>query len=328
MDDATMELVYGEPLSVYASLVRSCLVPSPGNVFVDADFSSVENRVAAWISDDHATVELFRNGLDQYVDFAAHSLYHVPEEQVTKKMRQVSKSAVLGCVYGQGGKGYQQYAATFGVAVDLAEANRVVKVFRARYAKVKAMWRKMGDASVQAVLKPDILVEVNSHAAFIYETKYNLLRLRLPSGRFISFFQPELEMAHMRKKKDDEDASWQPYDGSPQNPKQWDFFSSQVVTAMGIDTRTRQWKRNPIPGYKFFQNAVQGTAYDLLANAQRNLEAEGFDVVLTVHDEVLADVPFDKADLQRFISAMVRLPEWAEGLPLAADGWVGPRFKK
>lgn len=80
-----------------ASIVRNALKAPDGFVYVDADLSSIENRVAAWVAHQDDKLELFRQGLDEYKTFASTSLYNVPYEEVTKDMRQVSKSAVLGC---------------------------------------------------------------------------------------------------------------------------------------------------------------------------------------------------------------------------------------
>ena len=61
-----------------------------------------------------------------------------------------------------------------------------------------------------------------------------------------------------------------------------------------------------------------------------NLDAAGFDIVLHVHDEIVAEVdPANvERDRERFKACMLQAPAWAEGLPLAAKVRVGPRYIK
>ncbi|MFZ9646614.1 MAG: DNA polymerase, partial [Fluviibacter sp.] len=102
---AAIPRVFGEArgtMSELSSLVRSAICAPDGKTFVDADFSSIENRVAAWIAGQNDKVEMFRQGMDEYKVFAAEALYQIPYEEVNKYQRQISKSAVLGCMFGQG----------------------------------------------------------------------------------------------------------------------------------------------------------------------------------------------------------------------------------
>ena len=73
---------------------------------------------------------------------------------------------------------------------------------------------------------------------------------------------------------------------------------------------------------------VQAIARDCLALAIENLEAAGFPVVFHVHDEVVIDIPQEKADLDEVVRLMTMPIPWAPDLPLNADGWVGDFFKK
>ncbi|MDX8383845.1 MAG: DNA polymerase, partial [Ghiorsea sp.] len=76
--------------------IRGMLKAEAGHVWVQADYSSIENRVASWVAGDEATLQLFDQGLDQYVDFATY-IFGVKYEDVDKNQRQVAKSGVLGC---------------------------------------------------------------------------------------------------------------------------------------------------------------------------------------------------------------------------------------
>ena len=76
------------------------------------------------------------------------------------------------------------------------------------------------------------------------------------------------------------------------------------------------------------ENIVQATANDLLRAALRRMDAEGIEVVLHVHDEIVCetDQPENVLDLMRRV--MTTPPAWAAGLPLAAEAQIMSRYGK
>ena len=88
-------------------------------------------------------------------------------------------------------------------------------------------------------------------------------------------------------------------------------------------------KPKDIRGANFFQNAVQAICRDLLMDAHLRLEKAGYEIILSVHDELVAEVPDDpKYNLDEFIRIMTDKPFWASDMPVKADGWEGRRYKK
>jgi DNA polymerase len=75
---------------------------------------------------------------------------------------------------------------------------------------------------------------------------------------------------------------------------------------------------------------TQAIARDLLADAMRAVEAEGIEIVMHVHDEIVAEVQKFRAAyaLGRMTAIMSETPAWAAGLPLAAEAWKGKRYRK
>jgi len=288
-----------------SSLVRSAIVAPPTKTFVDVDFSSIENRVGVYLAGQKDKVELFRKGLDEYKVFASESLYHVPYDDVTKDMRQVSKSAVLGAMFGQGAKGLVKYAEGMGVRLTEAQAKNAVDNYRSSYARVKGLWAACETAAIDAVQNPGVGFAAGNKIKM--KCAKGALWMQLPSGRLICWQRPELELLT---------TPW----GS----------EKLGVTVHSQNTYTRQWTRNALIGSSIFQSAVQGTARDFLADATLNITKLGYEVINLIHDEVLllTDEVGSDAALADVLKIMTTPPAWALDFPLAAEGWVSKRYKK
>jgi len=92
-----------------------------------------------------------------------------------------------------------------------------------------------------------------------------------------------------------------------------------------------QWVREHTYGGSLVENIVQKFSRDLLADAMLRLKANGFDIVLHCHDESLVEVAAiqcNKESLKNVERIMSLVPDWAEGIPLGAEGWHGFRYRK
>jgi DNA polymerase len=288
-----------------SSLVRSAIVAPPTKTFVDVDFSSIENRVGVWLAGQTDKVELFRKGLDEYKVFASESLYRVPYDEVTKDQRQVSKSAVLGAMFGQGAKGLVKYAEGMGVKISEAQAKLAVDGYRSSYAKVKWLWGACETAAIDAVNNPGTGYAAGQKIKM--KVTRDALWMQLPSGRLICWQRPKLELLT---------TPW--------------GTEKLGVTVHSQSTYTRQWGRNPLIGSSIFQSAVQGTARDFLADATLNITKAGYEVINLIHDEVLllTEENGSETALSDVLKIMTTPPAWAPDFPLAAEGWVSKRYKK
>jgi DNA polymerase-1 len=111
--------------------VRRAFVAGEGSVLLAADYSQVELRIMAHISQDPTLLEAFRRDEDIHTSTAA-AVMGVPAEAVTPEMRRLAKSVNFGLSYGQGSHGLAQQT-----GLSYEEADRFIKTYFAKYPKVR-----------------------------------------------------------------------------------------------------------------------------------------------------------------------------------------------
>jgi len=101
------------------------------------------------------------------------------------------------------------------------------------------------------------------------------------------------------------------------------------LTYMSADALSGKWQRLNNHGGRFFQQACQAIARDVLACGMVAAEKAGYEIVLTVHDEIVAETPeTDDFNADGLSSIMATVPPWAQGLPLSAEGFESKRYRK
>ncbi len=280
---------YGAGTVLASDLLRSMLIADDGHRLMFADYSAIEARVLAWIAGQTDLVETFRNGGDVYKEMAS-AIYNVNVESVTDGQRQVGKMAILGCGYGMGGKRFAEQCATMGINVDEDEAKRIVSVYREKNNRIAQYWRDSENDFVEMVKGAG---------------RVGSVELPLPSGRSLTYHNPRIIQR---------ETPW----GAMRDTAQVDTLNSV----------TRQWVSQIIWGGLLTENVVQATARDLMATAMMALELKGYNVILSVHDEIISEVPDDFGSLEEMIEIMTRVPAWADGCPVNAEGKEGKRYRK
>ena len=112
---------------------RALFVPEPGNVFIIADYASMELRAAAYMSEDHAMTKAFEQGLDLH-RLTASQMTGKDLADVTDEERKGAKCVNFGSVYGQGAGGLVQSAwDQFDVVLDFDEAKAWLQTFADTY---------------------------------------------------------------------------------------------------------------------------------------------------------------------------------------------------
>ena len=158
------------------SRFRACVKAPAGWKLVVADYAQMELRLAAAEAEDPLMIRAFQDGLDLHT-VTAMQIYGVPEDEVTKEMRQISKSANFGLLYGSGARGLRNYAAGMGVQMDLDEAGAIRAKFHAAYTGI-SRWQRENAAQANR-RRTDAAIRIrNSGLRRILPGDYNSLTVR------------------------------------------------------------------------------------------------------------------------------------------------------
>ncbi|WP_262931483.1 DNA polymerase [Escherichia coli] len=194
------------------------------------------------------------------------------------------------------------------------------RMYREANPAIVQFWRDIEDAAMAAIRNPGKEFTAGPRGVKFsrnVETDNNgnkvagwWLRMTLPSGRVMSYPGVGLSVS----KETDEDGK----------------VSTNVrIKYQGENQLTRQWGFQYTYSGKLVENCTQALCRDLLANALLNVEANGYPIVLHVHDELVCETPdtpeYNVAELEKLMCA---LPEWAEGFPLVAEGAEMKRYAK
>jgi len=317
-DPALVELLLGYPLHVIANALRGFVIADPGKVLLRADFSNIEGRVLAWLAREKWKLQAFRDfdtivGFDEYggkirkgedlYKLTAGGILGKPAKEVTKKERQERGKVPELALGFQGGVGaFQAMAKTYGVKIDDHEADLIKLAWREKNPNIKQYWYDIEDAAMSACVRRGVRVDVD-RVSFAVAQK--VLWCKLPSGRLKAYPDPQIREV---------ETPW--------------GETKEAVTYMAINSKTKKWERHKGYGGHFVENIVQAVARDVMRDAMLRSEEQGYPLVLTVHDELVAEVDEDRADVSAYEALLCELPAWADGLPVAAEGAANRRYGK
>ena len=294
-----IELLFGPVTEVLQTLVRSMLVASPGCELFAADFAQIEARALPWLAGQNDVVDAFRAGRDIYRETAAQ-LYGIQSDQVSKEQRTVGKEVRLSCGYGLGHVKFRERCRDlYGVELTPAESERIVSRFRAQNRRIVGWWKQLETAAIRCVVTGKSTACRNAQFAM----EGGFLTLRLPSNRTLYYPHPEVK----------------PH----QTP--WGDVTRQLEVS--LPHQGKSVRRN-IYGALLAENITQAVCRDILVKAMFALERAGYRVVLTVHDEIVCEREAGTGSLDEVLGLMRHSPEWAQDLPIDAEGFVGQRYRK
>lgn len=337
-----------DDLMLYGSAaLRGTVIAEAGKKLEVADLSNIEGRVLAWVAGEHWKLDAFRaydagTGPDLYC-VTASIITGIDPWKVPKAIRNsLGKVSDLASGYMGGASGYQTFAHAYGVRMadywevlqqqvsptliakakdnlatwgkngpadlEISEtewlASEACKLaWRARHPATVKFWYGLQDAVKNALRDWGTVHPVGQFVKVrgVTNNGNRWLVIRLPSGRFLTYFDPRL--------------------------------TSDGITYMGdaaeLGKTTRQWTRVSTHGGKLTGNVCQTIARDILVPALMTAETRGYMPILSVHDEIITEVPnTDEFSAQGLVDILSANPDWATGLPLSAAGFETGRYKK
>ena len=358
-DPDTVTLVTGDlMLPALAKACRGALIASEGCEIYAADFNAIEARKLAWLSGCASLLTLFNTpGGDPYCDMAS-GIFHREITKADKAERQLGKKAILGLGYAMGWEKFQYTVySEEGIWLDDDFCKLVVKIYRKdKYPEIPKLWKAVEKAAIAAV------EEGGEHwvggcedgsGALCYFVSGRFLHCRLPSGRLLAYLDPEVhtKVNYRFPARNERDTAttvtFPARPGVPMNrvkrhaerlaEKQHktltgdppESFTTPHLSFMGRHIITKQWQRLGTHGGTLVENADQASSRDLLAEAMYRVdELDPFALLLSIHDEVIAEAPIGTASVKEFEAIMSEVPLWAPGMPITAEGWIGPRLRK
>lgn len=298
-------IVEENPVKSARALIRPMIKAPPGKVIGAADYSAIEYVVLEWFAGDQQKLDRFAAGFDQYIDQAC-GMYGIHYEAATSEQRRGGKVVVLGCGYGQGPHKLVITAdKQFGIKLTFAEADFLVSGYRQVHRPVVNMWYKLKDAAILAIEQPGKAFSTHKVTFKVVTDRVGTpwLTLTLPTGRVMYYNRPYIDQ-----------------DRFGLIPCHWGFNQTYKI-----------WSRMKLIPGRITENIVQATARDILVYGMKQIEKRiGPVIIWSVYDEVVCELEDrdHEEQLKLLCDCMCEKEPWAEGIPLKAEGFVGPRYKK
>lgn len=272
-----------------ANKLKQSIIAPTGYKIIDADSAQIEARVLAWLAGQADLVQGFANKEDVYKKMAS-AIYGVAEDQINKDQRFVGKTTILGAGYGMGALKFQAQLKTFGFDIELAEARRIIEIYRRTNDDIVQLWQDAQTSLIRMVNGEGMNLGMPNGVLTI---KPKMAGIWLPSGLMMRYDGLEFE----------------------QGEKGIEF---SYVTRRG---RTR------IYGGKIIENVCQAVARCIIAEQMLRI-AKRYKVVLTVHDAIACVVRDEEVDdATQFVEECMRwTPDWAQGLPLNCESGSGDNY--
>jgi DNA polymerase len=279
-----------------AGCLRACFQAPEGEVFVRADLLQIEARVLAWLAGAQRRLEILADPTrDIYVETAT---------ALGSKDRQFGKLAELALGFSGGEQALLQKAPIYGVTLTPEQAIKTVIDWRAAEPEIVRLWDQLYEAFVAAVDLPLGAPPIRVGRWLQVRRTEGAVRIALPSGRDLIYRNPHYA-------PDDK------------------FGGRRMVLTVLLPEKGKLKAKKVWRGL-LIENVVQAIAFDLIVGNMLTLHYADARIVGTNHDEIIALTAEAAAPalFQHMIDVLSMPPAWAEGLPLAADGFINRRYVK
>jgi DNA polymerase len=336
-----LDTLYGDATAAVANASRHWIQAQDGSRIIAGDFASIEAVVLACLAGEQWKVEAFQQGKPIYETMGA-KIHKLPPEAFELAERDKEAFKKLYPSERQDGKtgelafGYQG-ALNAWLKFDSSGRHSDEKIieicrgWRAEHPATVQFWREMESAALEAVLHRG---RETGYGEIGFQVVDEWLSMILPNGKRIWYFDPQIrqQMPHWHKTEENEECAAGTCDCRPR----------PALTYMAW--KNKQWRRVNTYGGKLTENAVQATSREILKCSMQALdeawsptlfqqgyiEEDESCIVLSIYDEIIAEVPSDFRSIEEFRTILVNPPKrwWPSWWPIRMEAWEGSRYKK
>jgi DNA polymerase len=229
----------------------------------------------------------------------ASTIFNVSPADVSGDQWLKGKIAFLALNSPMSAKRFRETCYQWGLRLTAEFSEKLVSMYRAQHPCIASLGRELQDGAVRAVMER---TSIQTPRRILFRATEDWLTMRLPSGRLCWYYQPR----------------------AITNPTYWG--TELVVKCVGFyeDGRPSDYQ---LYGARLVTNLVGGTAWDIKADAMARLGAAGYPVVLVVEDQIVTEPEIGFGSIEQVLEILRTPPSWAPRLPLAAEGWEGPRYR-
>jgi DNA polymerase len=315
--DVARIAAFGPVRKVLATCERALIAAPPGHRFFFIDFTAIEYLVICWLAGETHVLEAFESGRDPYLEFGRECVGDVPYA------RDVGRGVILPRIFGVGEERLRKSLLENIPDLDPdIDVRRFIDLFNRRHPLICDFWDELLRAALAAIKRrQEIDCGHRDRITFLFRDEF--LTMRLPSGRYISYPFARVDTReswrgpeevlifkeNRKRKKKPEDVDIEDVEDDDEAAEDGREIFADCMSA----GRPGFW------GGPLAENATQGTARDVMMDAVVRLESAGYKVVLTIHDEIICEVPDGFGSLEDYKAIVEQRPDWAPELPVSTS---------
>ena len=333
-DPKFLDAMYGDAMEAVGKATRHHIRAEKGSRIIAGDFVSIEAVVLSCLAGEDWKVEAFHNR-DPIYELMGCEIHKLgPEAEALARRDKAAfkdkypserfdgKTGELAFGY-QGGLGAWRKFDSKPYTHSDDRVIEICKTWRDRHPNIRQHWYDLENAAVRCV-KDNVETEVNMIS---FRCIDEWLSMRLPSGKRIWYWQPELRLGMPPWHKPDSDD--EKYEDCRLGI--CDCRPRHSLTYMA--QKEGQWKRVWTYGGKFAENEAQGTSREILIPAMLKLRKYSYNIILSVYDEIVCEMPYGKGSVEEVAEIMAESAgQWAyyngRPWPIFVDVWEGERYRK
>ena len=315
-DAELLDIMFGDAMEAVSKASRHWIKAEPGSRLLVADFASIEAVILSCLAGEEWKIQAFHDREPLY-ERMADKIHKLAPGTVSKETHPMERAD------GKTGELAFGFQGALGAWLKFDNSGRhsdkriveICKAWRGEHPMTTVLWKEYDECMTHALVCPGSRPEYRG-VKFYKEDHW--LSIELLNGKKLWYFQPEFRnrMPGWHRPNDKEDCK----------AGTCDCRLRDVVTYMSM--KTGKWQRVSTYGGKITENIVQAHSREILEDKKILLEARGYNIILSVYDEIIAEMPKGQGTLDEFTEIMLEREGFYADWPIFAEAWEGERYKK